>query len=260
MKVGEKNIRGYLVDLDGVLYVDRTPVPGAASVVQRWVDSHIPRFYLTNTTTKSRASIETKLREMALPISAEEILTAPEAAKSYLMAKGSPVCNLVLNPEVLADFADFRQSDTTADAVVIGDIGNAWTYDLLNRVFRLVSNGAELIALHRNKFWQTEAGLQMDIGAFVAGLEYVTGKSATVIGKPSPAIFAVALARLGLHPHYVAMIGDDIETDIGAAQSQGMAGILVRTGKYRELHVRDSGITPDLVLDSLADLPPDFLA
>jgi HAD superfamily hydrolase (TIGR01458 family) len=138
--------------------------------------------------------------------------------------------------------------------VVIGDIGNAWTYDLLNNVFRLVTNGAELVALHRNKFWQTEAGLQMDIGAFVAGLEYVTGKTATVTGKPSPEFFAAALSRIGLKPGEVAMIGDDIDTDIGAAQAQGMMGILVKTGKYREAYVRASKIKPDLVLDSIADM------
>jgi HAD superfamily hydrolase (TIGR01458 family) len=159
-----------------------------------------------------------------------------------------------VNDEVLADFRDFKQSDTDAQAVIIGDIGNAWTYDLLNNVFRLLMNGAELVALHRNKFWQTEAGLQMDIGAFVAGLEYVTGKTATVMGKPSPEFFAAALSRIGLKSGEVAMIGDDIDTDIGAAQAQGIIGILVKTGKYREEYVQASKIKPDLVLDSIADL------
>lgn len=115
-------------------------------------------------------------------------------------------------------------------------------------------NGAELVALHRNKFWQTEAGLQMDIGAFVAGLEYVTGKSATVLGKPSPEFFAAALSRIGLKPGETAIIGDDIDTDIGTAQTLGIMGILVKTGKYRAAYAQASGITPDLVLDSIADL------
>jgi HAD superfamily hydrolase (TIGR01458 family) len=181
-------------------------------------------------------------------------LSAPAAAKDYLEKKGRPVCKLVVNDEVLGDFRAFTQSDSDARAVVIGDIGNAWTYDLLNTIFRLVMGGAELVALHRNKFWQTEAGLQMDIGAFVAALEYVTGKTARVMGKPSPEFFAAALSRVGLKPSEVAMIGDDIDTDIGAAQEQGMAGILVKTGKYREAYAQASKIQPDLVLDSIADL------
>lgn len=254
MKIKEREIRGLLIDLDGVLYVGGQPVPGAVEIVRQWEAARMPRCYLTNTTTKSAASLRKKLQEMGFAVAAKEILSAPEAAKVYLENKGRPVCKLLVNDEVLGDFRGFQQSDTDARAVVIGDIGNAWTYDLLNNVFRLVMNGAELVALHRNKFWQTEAGLQMDIGAFVAGLEYVTGKTATVMGKPSPEFFASALSRIGLTAGEVAMIGDDIDTDIGAAQEQGMSGILVKTGKYRESYVSASKIKPDLVLESVADL------
>jgi HAD superfamily hydrolase (TIGR01458 family) len=254
MKIKEREIRGVLIDLDGVLYVGGALISGAVEAVHQLEAARTPRCYLTNTTTKSEAALRKKLQDMGLVVGANEILSAPEAAKVYLENKGRPLCKLLVNDEVLADFRDFKQSDTDAQAVIIGDIGNAWTYDLLNNVFRLLMNGAELVALHRNKFWQTEAGLQMDIGAFVAGLEYVTGKTATVMGKPSPEFFAAALSRIGLKSGEVAMIGDDIDTDIGAAQAQGIIGILVKTGKYREEYVQASKIKPDLVLDSIADL------
>ncbi len=254
MRIMEREIRGLLIDLDGVLYVGGEPVPGAAEAIRHLRAILLPCCYLTNTTTKSVAALRRKLSDLGFAVAAGEILSAPEAAKAYLESRGRPVCKLLLNEEVLGDFRDFRQSDKAAQAVVVGDIGNAWTYDLTNTVFRLVMDGAELVALHRNKFWQTEAGLQMDIGAFVAGLEYATGKTATVMGKPSREFFAAALSRLGLPPGEVAMIGDDIDTDIGAAQEQGMTGILVRTGKYREGYVKSSKIKPDLVLDSIADL------
>lgn len=253
MKIGGKQIRGLLIDLDGVLYVGGAPIAGAVETVRN-LPPELPRCYLTNTTTKSSASLQKKLLDMGFAVDAKEILSAPEAARVYLENKGRPVCKLVLNDEVLGDFSDFEQSDTNARAVVIGDIGNAWTYDLLNGVFRLVMNGADLIALHKNKFWQTEAGLQMDIGVFVAGLEYVAGKTAIIMGKPSPDFFSAALLRIGLKAEEVAMIGDDIDTDIGAAQEQGMTGILVRTGKYREAYVRASKFKPHLTLDSIADL------
>jgi HAD superfamily hydrolase (TIGR01458 family) len=254
MKINEREIRGLLIDLDGVLYVGGKPVPGAMETVRQLEASGMPRCYLTNTTTKSTASLREKLTDMGFAVETKEILSAPEAAKVYLENKGLPVCKLLVNDEVLGDFRDFEQSDTDAQAVIIGDIGNAWTYDLLNNVFRLVMNGAELVALHRNKFWQTEAGLQMDIGAFVVGLEFVTGKTATVMGKPSPEFFAAALSRIGLQPDDVAMIGDDIDTDIGAAQAQGIIGILVKTGKYREAYAQTSKVKPDLILDSIAEL------
>ncbi len=254
MRIKEREIRGWLVDLDGVLYVGGQPIPGAVEAIHQLDAARMPRCYLTNTTTRSTASLRRKLQDLGFAIEAGEILSAPEAARVYLENQGRPVCKLLVNDEVLCDFLDFKQSDKTARVVVIGDIGNAWTYDLLNNVFRLVMNGAELVALHRNKFWQTEAGLQMDIGAFVAGLEYVTGTTATVVGKPAPEFFKAALSRIGLKPGEVAMIGDDLDTDIGAAQAQGMVGILVKTGKYREAHMQTSKIKPDLVLDSIANL------
>jgi HAD superfamily hydrolase (TIGR01458 family) len=254
MLIGKKEILGLLVDLDGVLYVDETPIPGAIETVNRWNQAAQPRCYLTNTTTQSLATLGRRLRQMGFGIEAGEVLSSPEAARLYLERLGRPVCKLVLADDVLADFGGFEQSETDAKVVVLGDVGNAWSYDLLNTVFRLLMSGAELVALQRNKFWQTAAGLHLDIGAFVAGLEYATGKSAKVIGKPSPEFFTAALSRLGMKAAAVAMIGDDIDHDILPAQQLGMTGILVKTGKYRESHARASGIEPDLVIDSIAEL------
>jgi HAD superfamily hydrolase (TIGR01458 family) len=254
MLIGKKEILGLLVDLDGVLHVDQTPISGAIETVKRWVQTAQPRCYLTNATTQSSATLGRKLHQMGFSIEAHEVISSPEAAKLYLEKLGRPVCKLVLGDDVLADFGNFPQSDTDAKVVVMGDIGNAWSYDLLNDVFRLLMKGAELVALQRNKFWQTASGLHLDIGAFVTGLEYATGKSAKVMGKPSPEFFTTALSRLGMKPSDVAMIGDDIDNDILAAQQLGMTGILVRTGKYRETYARTSGIEPDIVIDSIADL------
>jgi len=254
MVIGNKEILGLLVDLDGVLYVDQTPIPGAIDTVERWAQAAQPRCYLTNTTTQSSATLGAKLRKMGFSIDAHEVLSAPEAAKLYLEKLGRPACKLVLDEDVLADFGDFPQSDTEAKVVILGDVGDAWSHNLLNDVFRLLMSGAELLALQRNRFWQTVAGLHLDIGAFVAGLEYATGKSAKVIGKPSPEFFTAALSRLGMKPSNVAMIGDDIDNDILAAQRLGMTGILVRTGKYREASVRASEIKPDIIIDSIAEL------
>lgn len=248
------SIHGLLVDLDGVLYVGNRAVPGAAATVELLRKASVPMRFITNTTTKPRRALVEKLGDLGIPLQPEEILTAPVAAAQYLHGKEGVVCKFLLNPDVLEDFGDFPVSDTEANAVVIGDIGDAWSYDLLNGVFRLLMNGAELVALHRNKFWETEHGLQMDIGAFVAALEYVSGKTATVIGKPSEAFFDVAVRELGVPRERVAMVGDDVDSDVGGAQQNGLFGLLVKTGKYREGYVASSGVTPDATLDSFADL------
>jgi len=254
MRVGRSEINGLLIDLDGVLHVGRRPVAGAVEKIAALQGLGMPHCFVTNTTTRPVSELSRELSQMGFAIDAESILSAPKAAKGYLESKHNPRCKLLVRRDVLAEFADCRQSDGAADAVVVGDIGAAWSYELLNDVFRLVMDGAELIALHRNRFWQTENGLELDIGAFIAGLEYATGKQATMVGKPSEAFFRAALKRLGLPARQVAMIGDDIDSDIGGAQALGMAGILVKTGKYRRDYAERSAVRPDLQLRSFADL------
>ncbi len=249
------SIEGLLIDLDGVLYVGPKPVSGAIEAVAAIRGASIPMRFITNTTTKPLSALVEKLAGLGFDIPAEEILAAPIAARRYLRGKPNVVCKFLLNDDVLRDFEEFAVSDTEANAVVIGDIGNAWSYDLLNNVFRLLMNGAELIALHRNKFWETEHGLQMDIGAFVAALEYVSGKSATVIGKPSRAFFDVAIEELGVPRERVLMIGDDVDSDVGGARRNGIRGVLVKTGKFREDYFKASGVNPNAVIESFADVP-----
>jgi len=248
-------IDGLLFDLDGVLYVGDAAIPGAAAALAHIQSLGLPRRFVTNTTTQSRAQLAAKLQAIDLPITADEILTTPHAARLYLKHRGYRSCHFLVADAVKDEFAEFNAATQQPDAVVIGDIGSAWNYDILNRVFEMAMAGAELIALHKGKFWQTADGLRMDIGAFVTGLEYATGKTAAVMGKPSPAFFALALRQLGLPASRIAMIGDDIDSDVGGAQRAGLQGILVKTGKYREAYTLASSVQPDLILDSVAELP-----
>jgi len=251
-------IQGILFDLDGVFYVGDQVIDGSPEVIKYFQEKHFPCRYVTNTTTKSIDALHQKLQGLGLPIERHEIISAPYAALLYLRQLQQPSCHLVLCEEVKQDFGEFAQTDTTPDAVVLGDIGRAWDYAMLNRVFQMVMSGAKLIALHKGKFWQTSEGLQMDIGAFVAGLEYATGTEATIIGKPSPAFFELSVNALELPKTKVAMVGDDIDSDVGGAQAVGLKGILVRTGKYRQEHVDSSPVHPDLTIDSVAELPRYF--
>ena len=118
----------------------------------------------------------------------------------------------------------------------------------------MLMSGAELVALHKGRYWQTEDGLQLDIGAFVVGLEHATGKTAAVMGKPSENFFQLPIEDMGLEPSRVMMIGDDINSDIGGAMAIGCKGGLVRTGKYRDELAARSEVTPTITLDSINDL------
>jgi HAD superfamily hydrolase (TIGR01458 family) len=160
-----------------------------------------------------------------------------------------------MNEEVKGDFGELQEDDEDPEAVIVGDMGEDFAYPVLNRAFRHVMAGAELIALQRNRFWQRADGLSLDVGPFVAALEYATAREAYVVGKPAPGFFDEVLRDAGFESDAAAMVGDDIETDVGGAVGAGLAGVLVRTGKYRADAVASSGIEPTATVDSIADVP-----
>ena len=126
---------------------------------------------------------------------------------------------------------------------------------MLNRAFGNVMDGAELIALQKNRYWMRPEGLALDVGPFVAALEYATRSDALVVGKPSRDFFATILAGIPAAAQEAVMVGDDVERDIGGALAAGLRGVLVRTGKFRADALVASGVEPTAVVDSIADLP-----
>ncbi|GGO86515.1 haloacid dehalogenase [Marinobacterium nitratireducens] len=246
---------GLLFDLDGVLYVEGTPVPGAIEVMKLVIERDIPFRYITNTSTRSLAGLQQQLLDRGLPVPEGSVFSAISAAVQWLDDHGVQRICPVLAEDACRDFDRFELDESRPEAIVVGDIGEDWNYALLNRLFGYLQQGAQLIAVHRNRYWQTGRGLQPDLGLFVAGLEYAAGIEATVVGKPAPDFFRKACAGLGIEPPHVALVGDDIESDIGGAQRAGLAGILVHTGKYRRDLVEASGIVPDCEIGSVAELP-----
>lgn len=249
------SIKGILFDLDGVLYVGSQVIEGAIDAVDRIRASGIACRFVTNTSTLSLDTLQHKINSLGFSIQKNEIVSAPQAALLYLRHQPDPVCRLLLADDVKIDFMEFRQSDIEAGYIIVGDIGSAWTYPLMNEVFHCLMNGAKLIAIHKNRFWQTESGLQMDIGGFVEALEYASGVKAIMIGKPANDFFQMVLKDMGLKSSEAVIIGDDIDADVAGGQQAGLRGILVRTGKYRQSYCIASKIKPDLVIDSIKDLP-----
>jgi HAD superfamily hydrolase (TIGR01458 family) len=248
-------IDAVLLDLDGVLYVEGELLPGAAEAVQRLRGAGMALRFVTNTTANSRSQTLDKLRGFGIELEEDELVTPAALARRHCEDTGHRTVALIMNDDVKADFEGLEEADTDVDAVIMGDLGEQFGFRILNQAFRLVMDGAELVALQKNRFWLTADGLSLDAGPFVAAIEYATGKDAFVVGKPSAGFFEIVLADLGADRDSVAMAGDDIETDIGGALDAGIAAVLVRTGKYREDFVRDSGIDPTATIDSVAELP-----
>lgn len=248
-------LAGILIDLDGVLYIGNEPIPGAIHALETLNSHGIACRFVTNTSTKKATVVAEKLRSLGFAINDEEIFSAVSATRDYLRRQKASSVHLLIGDAVKAEFEEFEQLSSKPEYVVVGDIGASWDYEILNSVFNELFSGATLIAMHKNKYWQTAEGMRMDIGAFVAGLEFVTDKQAVIIGKPETAFFDLAKSSLPKNKGVVLMVGDDIENDIGGGQSAGLEGVLVKTGKYRVDITSRSTVKPRSVIDSFADLP-----
>jgi HAD superfamily hydrolase (TIGR01458 family) len=265
--------RGLLIDIDGVLAVSWRALRGAPGALVRLRQAGVPFQLVTNTTSRTRAAIAEALCATRVPVEVDEILSAPGATAAYLrttypggrcllLSSGSVredlegVPTATLAPDgTIAGTAGKRPTPTGLAAVVLGGAGPEFTYEALCAVFQLVLDGVPLVAMHRNRSWKTNEGLQLDSGAYLTAIEEATGVGATVLGKPEPAFFEAGLDKLGLPAAEVAMIGDDIHVDVLGAQAAGLTGVLVRTGKFRPERLERAERQPDVVLDSFADVP-----
>jgi HAD superfamily hydrolase (TIGR01458 family) len=248
-----------LLDIDGVLHVSGEAVPGAPEAVRALRDDGFRLRFVTNNTTRAREILAGELREIGFELTGEDITTTPLAAGQLLQGKRVLALTMSSIRDDLARYVDLV--DDGADAVLVGgadesaETAEVFSYENLNRAYAELRDGARLVCLHKNRWWQTSRGPLLDAGAFVAGLEYAAGVEAEVVGKPTAAYFEAALAEVGSTPAESVMVGDDVEADIGGAKAIGMRGILVRTGKFRPAALRDAEPQPDAVVDSIADLP-----
>ena len=247
-----------LFDLDGVLYEGNRSIDGAADTVNWFVQNHIPHLFLTNTTSISRNELVIKLAAFGIKSNREDFLTPPVAARKFLQTNKVTRIAVFVPETTKEEFSDFdliTDEHEKVDAVVIGDLAEQWTFDTMNRIFRILINNptVKLIALGMTRYWRSTNGLQLDVGPMIKAFEYATGINAVVTGKPAINFFHAAVSLLGEKDNIV-MIGDDIRGDIEASQNAGLKTILVRTGKFTAADLK-SGIKPDVILDSVAQLP-----
>ncbi len=250
--------RGALVDVDGTLLLGDDPAPGAAQALRNLRAARIPFRLTTNTTRKSRAAVARSLRDAGIEVADAEVLAPSILARRRILESGRRRALLLVANEARADFDGIEiATGTHADWVVVGDMGFGFSWEILNHAFRVLRDGARLLALQKNRFWYAgDAGILLDAGPFVAALEYAAGTQAEVLGKPSRAFFELAIATLGLAPAEVLVVGDDPENDGLGGAAAGCRTALVRTGKFAESSLAGAAWRPDLVLDSIGDLGP----
>lgn len=261
--------RAFLLDLDGTLYQGGGPVAGAPGVLDTLRRRGIPFRLVTNTSSRPRAALLDRLAEYGFQVEPDEVFTSIGAGTALARRRGFRRLLPLVAPAALEDLAGFALSGGTSgraaggpvDAVLVGDLGEGWNWALMQEAFARLMDGAALIALSRDRYWRRDDGLVLDMGPFVAGLEYAAGITAEIAGKPSEVFYDMvrdALDPAGEIPREaIAMVGDDVWSDVGGAQRAGFQGWLVRTGKFRDDALARSGVTPDRVLDSVTGLLPN---
>jgi HAD superfamily hydrolase (TIGR01458 family) len=250
------SLRGVLMDIDGVLHVSMQPVSGAAETLRRLERQGHQICFVTNTTTSSRATLVERLQSIGLPLTEERVVTAPVATANYIRQHfPGKSCWLLTKGDTVRDFAGIELVESHADLIVIGGAEELLSYENMNHAFRMLMDGAVLLATHSNLYWRTQEGLQLDSGPYVHALELASGQRATVLGKPNLAFFEQALLTIGIQAYEAVMVGDDIENDIGGAQEAGLHGVLVCTGKHTAQSPLLARIHPDAILPSVVDLP-----
>ena len=252
-------IHAVLLDLDGTLYGESGAIPGAVEALATLRRLGVPFRCVTNTTRRSRQLLAERLAGYGFDIQPTEIITAVLAAVALLRERGVRRVAPFVAELTLEDLAEFDLASARPETVLVGDLGDEWDFSTLNHAFHHLMDGADLVACQRDRYWQKGEALALDAGPFVAALEYATGQTATDAGKPSASFFRAAVESLRsdgvTSTDGVVMVGDDLWGDIEGAQRAGLQAWLVRTGKFRaDVHAA-SGIVPDRVIGSVAELP-----
>ena len=250
--------KAFLIDMDGTLYFKGEPYPGAIETVNYLRQEKYQLRFLTNTTAKTPKMLHEQMQALGFDIYENEIFNATYACLLYLRAQSDVRCHFMVDDAVKAFFEEIPTDDNAPDFVVVGDYGEGFDFHALNHAFRLLMDGAELIALQKGLYWFSSEGMFLDCGAFVTLLETAAGKTARVMGKPSETFFKIALDSLQLSANEVIVVGDDITSDILGAETMKMRSILVRTGKFKPNQLENPVAKPTWVLDSISELPQLF--
>ena len=248
-------MKGFLLDMDGVLYRGGKPIPEALRFLSRLQKEKIPYLLLTNHGCLTPAGFSKKLEHMGIRVPPARIYSSSEATAEWLSKRGVRHVFAIGEAGVFQALRrhGVRTSKKKVRHVVVG-LDRKITYDHLKTACNLISGGACFIGTNPDASYPVESGHAPECGALLAAIQSATGKQPTIIGKPEPTIFRQAAHRLGLPVKQLTMIGDRLDTDILGAKKAGARSILVLTGHTTRALLRQSKIRPDQVVASLDQL------
>ena len=251
------NSKGFLIDMDGVIYRGHEAIPGAVEFVNRLLEREIPFLFLTNNSQRTTKDVVARLHRMGLDVEERHIFTSALATATYLARQRPGGTAFVIGEGGLLTALyeqGFAVVDHAPDYVVVGE-GRTVNLEQVEVATRLIMRGAKLIATNLDPSCPTASGdIRPGCGAVVAMLETATGRKAFSAGKPSPVMFREARKKLGLRTDETVMIGDTMETDILGGVQMGYQTVLVLSGGTEAEDVKKFAYEPTLIVDSIADL------
>ncbi|MBR2254454.1 MAG: HAD-IIA family hydrolase [Candidatus Methanomethylophilaceae archaeon] len=250
-------MEGLMIDMDGTVYKGGNVIPGAPEFIGYLKDKGIPFVFLTNNSAYPRRHYLEKLQRMGFQVDMDNVLTSTVATIRFILDQrpGSKVYPIA-SPGVMGDLEESGIDIVDDDPdIVLLTFDRTIDYDKINKGYRFIKNGAELIATHPDDLCPTEDDYDVDIGPFIRMFEGLCDVKATVIGKPNALMLRMAASEMGIDPDGAVMVGDRLYTDMEMAVRAGTGSILVLTGETSKDDLERSGMHPTWVLDSVADIP-----
>ncbi len=253
-----RNKKGFICDMDGVIYHGNKLLPGVKEFVE-WLYREDKKFlFLTNSSDRSPRDLQQKLQRMGLDIDETHFYTSAQATARFLNSQ-SPGCSAYVMGEAGLMNALYEvgitMNDTTPDYVIIGE-PKSYNYEMIIKAVKLIQNGAKLVATNSDLTGPTEHGVIPACRAFVAPIELATGKNAYFVGKPNPLMMRTGLRLLGVHSDEAAMIGDRMDTDIVAGMESGLETVLVLSGVTTRENMQVFAYRPRHILNGVGDIVP----
>lgn len=248
--------RGYLIDMDGVIYRGTQLIAGADLFIRRLREMDVPFMFLTNNSQRTRRDVATRLQRMGIAVEERHIYTCAMATARFLAQQKPNGTAFVIGEGGLLQALHangYSIVDSDPDYVVVGE-GRTMTFEIMERATRMIFNGAKLVSTNMDPNCPTADGMRPGCGAITAMLESATGIPAFSVGKPNPIMMRVARKELGLSAEETTMIGDTMETDIVGGMQMGYRTILVLSGGTRHEDLAKFAYRPDVIVNSIADL------
>ncbi|MDO4183297.1 MAG: HAD-IIA family hydrolase [Coriobacteriia bacterium] len=251
-----RNKKGFICDMDGVLYHGNRLLPGAAEFIQWLIDEQKQFLFLTNNSGYTQRELAQKLGRMGLNVPENHFYTSALATAAFLKEQ-APGCSVYAIGEaglINALYnAGITMNDVNPDYVVVGE-AKSYSLETLTKATNLVLKGARLIGANSDVSGPIENGIAPACRALIAPIEMATGTTAYFCGKPNPLMMRTGLNILGCHSAEAAMVGDRMDTDIVAGMESGMTTVLVLSGVSTRENIRRFAYRPSIILNGVGDI------